>query len=55
MVACGARGGLRLTVSPLADGSPATRVPLSPLGDPHARLHWSAGLDLALSLDERDP
>src|SRR5580693_9721239 len=35
LVACGARGGLRLTVSPLADGSPATRVPLSPLGDPH--------------------
>ena len=38
LVACGVRGGLRLTVSPLADGPPATRVPLSPLGDPHAPL-----------------
>ena len=39
LVASGLRGGMRLTVSPLADVPPTTRVPLSPLGDPHASLY----------------
>jgi adenosylmethionine---8-amino-7-oxononanoate aminotransferase len=43
LVAYGLRGGKRLTASPLADVPPTTRVPLSPLGDPHASLYRLLG------------